>query len=67
MAATSDGRPNQNADDAEIRAYLAYFKWADANIQPRGKSQPQPAAPGTARHPGDTASAPKPAGAGARK
>ena len=59
--------PNQNADEAEIRAYLAYFKWADANIQPRGKSQPQPAAPGTARHPGETASAPKPAGAGGSK
>ena len=59
--------PNQNIDDAEIRAYLAYFKWADANIQPRGKTQPQPAAPGKARHPGDTASAPKPAGAGAPK
>jgi nitrite reductase (NO-forming) len=59
--------PNQNADDAEIRAYLAYFKWADANIEPRGKTQPQPAAPGKARPPGETASAPRPAGAGEPK
>jgi len=60
--------PNQNADDAEIRAYLAYFKWADANITPRGKSQqPATAAPGSAKHPGETASAPRPAGAGQPK
>jgi nitrite reductase (NO-forming) len=52
--------PNQNVTDAEIREYLEYFKWADANLQPRGKTQPQPAAPGTAKPPGETASAPKP-------
>lgn len=23
--------PNQNLGDAEIRQYLSYFKWADAN------------------------------------
>jgi nitrite reductase (NO-forming) len=40
--------PNQNATDAEIREYLEYFKWADANVTPQGKTQPQPAAPGTA-------------------
>ena len=51
--------PNQNVNDAEVREYLAYFKWADANLRPRGKTQPQPAAPGTARPPGQTASAPK--------
>lgn len=33
--------PNQNVSDQEIREYLAYFKWADANIQPRGKAQPK--------------------------
>ena len=26
--------PNQNLSDAEIREYLAYFKWADANVHP---------------------------------
>ena len=36
--------PNQNVSDHEIREYLAYFKWADANIQPKGKTQPAPAA-----------------------
>jgi nitrite reductase (NO-forming) len=58
--------PNQNATDAEIREYLAYFKWADANLQPQGKTQPQPAAPGTAKPPGETLSAPK-AATGAAK
>lgn len=33
--------PNQYPDDAEIRAYLAYFKWADANITPPGKAPPK--------------------------
>jgi len=56
--------PNQNATDAEIREYLEYFKWADANVTPQGKTQPQPAAPGTAKPPGETYSAPRPAGAG---
>jgi len=59
--------PNQNSTDQEIREYLAYFKWADANITPKGKTQPQPAAPGTHKHPGETYSAPKAAGTGARK
>ena len=39
--------PNQNASDGEIREYIAYFKWADANLKPQGREQPQPAAPGT--------------------
>jgi len=59
--------PNQNASDAEIREYLAYFKWADANLQPRGTTQPQPAAPGTAKPPGQTLSAPRAQGTGAPK
>ena len=59
--------PNQNASDEEIRDYLAYFKWADANIQPRGKSQPQPAAPGAAKPPGQTPSAPRAAGPAEKK
>ncbi len=40
--------PNQNLSDEEIREYIAYFKWADANVRPQGTTQPQPAAPGTA-------------------
>jgi nitrite reductase (NO-forming) len=30
--------PNQNVSDAEIRQYIAYFKWADANLSPKGES-----------------------------
>ena len=43
--------PNQGASDDEIRAYIAYFRWADANLRPQGKEQPQPAAQGTALQP----------------
>lgn len=28
--------PNQGLSDPEIKQYLAYFKWADQNLQPRG-------------------------------
>jgi nitrite reductase (NO-forming) len=49
--------PNQNASDQEIREYIEYFKWADANLQPQGTRQPQPAAAGTTRPPGQTLSA----------
>ena len=28
--------PNQSLSDEEIRQYLAYFKWADQNLQPKG-------------------------------
>jgi nitrite reductase (NO-forming) len=49
--------PNQNLNDHEIREYLAYFKWADANVRAQGTMQPQPAAPGTARNPSETQSA----------
>ena len=52
--------PNQGLSDEEIRQYLAYFKWADENLQPQGKVQPQPSAPGTSRPPGQT-----PSGSGA--
>ncbi len=54
--------PNQNLSDAEIREFVTYFKWADANIRPQGTAQPQPAAPGTARSPDQTRSAPPPGG-----
>jgi nitrite reductase (NO-forming) len=49
--------PNQNLSDEEIKDYLAYFKWVDANLRPKGESQPQPAEPGTARPPSETKSA----------
>jgi nitrite reductase (NO-forming) len=49
--------PNQNLSDEEIREYAAYFKWADANIQPQGTTQPQPAKPGAAKNPSETYSA----------
>ena len=50
--------PNQNATDAEIKGYVAYFKWADEHLQPHGATQPQPAAPGSAKTPDETFSAP---------
>ena len=49
--------PNQGLSEAEIKEYVAYFKWADANLTPVGKTQPQPAAPGTALPPSQTRSA----------
>ncbi|HXE49915.1 MAG TPA: multicopper oxidase domain-containing protein [Ramlibacter sp.] len=48
--------PNQGLGDEEIKQYIAYFKWADQNLQPRGSSQPQAAAPGTTLPPGQTPS-----------
>lgn len=36
--------PNQGLSDDEVRQYLAYFKWADANLQPKGSAQPQTSA-----------------------
>jgi nitrite reductase (NO-forming) len=49
--------PNQGLSDTEIQQYIAYFKWADANVQPQGKMQPQPAAAGSALPPSETKSA----------
>jgi nitrite reductase (NO-forming) len=49
--------PNQNLTDAEIKEYIEYFKWADANLRPQGVQQPQPAAPGSAKSPSETYSA----------
>jgi nitrite reductase (NO-forming) len=49
--------PNQGLSDQEIKQYLAYFKWADANLQPQGTIQPQPSAPGTSLPPSQTKSA----------
>jgi len=58
--------PNQNATEQEIRDYIGYFKWADANLQPKGTTQPQPAAAGTAKAPNETYSAPKPSSGGSK-
>jgi nitrite reductase (NO-forming) len=49
--------PNQGLSDEEIKQYLAYFKWADQNLQPKGTIQPQPATPGTFLPPSQTRSA----------
>ena len=38
--------PNQGLSDQEIKEYIAYFKWADQNLQPRGTSEAQRPAPG---------------------
>jgi len=56
--------PNQNLSDQEIREYISYFRWADANVRPRGTAQPQPAAAGTALPPSQVPSAPGPGNAG---
>ena len=58
--------PNQGLGDAEIKQYIAYFKWADQNLQPRAveagqpaplRATPQPAAPGSTLAPSQTQSA----------
>ena len=48
--------PNQNLSDSEIAEYISYFHWADTNLRPQGKEQPQAAAPGTALPPNKTLS-----------
>ncbi len=59
--------PNQGLSDEEIKQYIAYFKWADQHLQPRGKEPPQPSAPGTSLPPSKTKSAtPMPAAGGQR-
>jgi hypothetical protein len=40
--------PNQGLSDAEIKGYIEFFKWADANVQPKGAAQPAGAASGPA-------------------
>ncbi len=49
--------PNQNLTDDEVKEYIAYFQWADANVHPAGTQQPQPSAPGSTRPPSQTMSA----------
>ncbi len=46
--------PNQGLSDDEIKQYLAYFKWADENVQPAGKAQPPSSAPGATLPPSQT-------------
>jgi nitrite reductase (NO-forming) len=48
--------PNQNLTDDEVKAYIAYFKWADANIQPKGAGQAQTTKPEATRPAGETPS-----------
>ncbi len=48
--------PNQGLSEAEIRAYVAYFKWADLNLKPQGSRQPQAAASATTLQPNQTPS-----------
>ncbi len=54
--------PNQGLSDQDVREFIAYFKWADANVRPQGTTQPQPAAPGTTLPPGKTLSGAPPGG-----
>jgi nitrite reductase (NO-forming) len=59
--------PNQGLSDDEIKQYLAYFKWADQNLHPKGTAQPQTSTPGTALPPSQTRSAtPMPQAAGGK-
>ena len=48
--------PNQSLSEQEIREFVAYFKWADANLAPEGKRQPQAAAPSATLPPNQTLS-----------
>jgi nitrite reductase (NO-forming) len=48
--------PNQGLNDAEVRQYIAYFKWADANLEPQATTQPAPAKPGASLEPNQTLS-----------
>jgi nitrite reductase (NO-forming) len=56
--------PNQGLGDEEIKQYIAYFKWADQNLQARAQPlpagippTPQAAPPGTSLPPSQTQSA----------
>jgi nitrite reductase (NO-forming) len=48
--------PDQHLSEGEIREFIAYFKWADANLQIKGERQPQTAASGTSLQPNQTLS-----------
>ncbi len=55
--------PNQGLSDQDVKDYIAYFKWADQNLQPKAAGAaapgmlPSTAAPGTALPPSQTQSA----------
>ncbi len=38
--------PNQGLSKTEIRQYIAYIKWVDANLQSHPHMEPEPAKPG---------------------
>jgi len=70
--------PNQGLSDEEIKGYIEYFKWADANIQPSTTATAAPGAPASAPAAGTAtptapmtpqggASAPAAAGSGVRR
>jgi mono/diheme cytochrome c family protein len=60
--------PNQGLSEEEIKQYLAYFKWADQNVQPKGSSPAHPSSPETSLPPSQTKSAaPAATSAGARQ
>jgi nitrite reductase (NO-forming) len=48
--------PDQHLSEGEIREFIAYFKWADVNLQIKGERQPQTAASGTSLQPNQTLS-----------
>ncbi|HVT33640.1 MAG TPA: multicopper oxidase domain-containing protein, partial [Rhodanobacteraceae bacterium] len=53
--------PNQGLNDDDIKQFIGYFRWADENVQPKGETQPQGAAAGSALPPSATPSG-KPGG-----
>jgi nitrite reductase (NO-forming) len=57
--------PNQGLNDDDIKQFISYFRWVDENVQPKGETQPQGAAPGTARPPSGTPSGEPGGGKGA--
>ncbi|MEJ8837314.1 multicopper oxidase domain-containing protein [Ramlibacter sp. AN1133] len=63
--------PNQGLSDEEIKGYIEYFKWADANIQPTrtaAAATPGASAPaGAATPPAASASGPASGASGARR
>jgi nitrite reductase (NO-forming) len=49
--------PNQSLSEPEIREFISYFKWADANVKPQGTTQPQRSTPEATKNPSETYSA----------
>ena len=57
--------PNQGLNEDEIKEFISYFRWVDENVQPKGTTQPQGAAPGKALPPSGTPSGKPGGGSGA--